>query len=235
LQNEELIRFTRAVSHDLRSPLVTIQTFLAYLGRDLEKGDGARVEADLGHIRAAAVKMEQMLEELLVLSRAGRAVVDVVDMDLGVVLREALEMVAGQVRGGGVDVRLPATGFVIRGERRRLVQLFQNLLDNAVKYKGGQVEPVVEIGVELGDGVGRVVVRDNGVGIDPRDHLRVFEVFERLQSGGSGSGLGLAVVKRIVDTHGGRVWVESAGVGKGCSFFVELPGIRAADREESSG
>ncbi len=235
LQNEELLRFTRAVSHDLRSPLVTIQTFLTYLGRDLEKGDKVRVKSDLGHIGAAAAKMEQMLEELLVLSRAGQALVEVEDVDLGSVIREALGLVAGQVRSRGVEVRLPQAVYVVRGERRRLVQLFQNLLDNAVKYIGEQMKPVIDIDVEPGVGGGRVVVRDNGVGIDPRDHTKVFEVFVRLHSGGHGGGVGLAVVKRIAESHRGRVWVESAGGGGGSSFIVELPGIRLADGKDRVG
>jgi signal transduction histidine kinase len=231
LKNEELIHFTRAVSHDLRSPLVTIQTFLKYLGQDLEKGDHVRVEADLGYIGSAAVKMEQMLEELLGLSRAGRALVEVEDVDLREVMGEALELVAGQVRLGAVEVRLPSSGFLVRGEKRRLVQLFQNLLDNAVKYKARQSEPVVEVVVELTEKGGVVTVRDNGVGIAQENQAKVFGVFERFHPEVGGSGVGLAVVKRIAETHGGRVWMESEGEGKGSSFMVELPGIRVAEGE----
>jgi signal transduction histidine kinase len=111
----------------------------------------------------------------------------------------------------------------VRGDRTRLVQVFQNLIENAVKFRSGQGEPVVEVGSRPGPGGPVVTVRDNGVGIDPRYHDRVFALFERLDPRVEGTGVGLALVKRIVEVHGGRVWVESEGAGHGSTFCFSLP------------
>ena len=112
---------------------------------------------------------------------------------------------------------------VVDGDRHRLLEVFQNLIENAVKFRSGQGEPVVEVGSRPGPDGPVVYVRDNGVGIDPRYHDRVFGLFERLDPRVEGTGVGLALVKRIVEVHGGRVWVESEGAGKGSAFCFTLP------------
>ena len=116
---------------------------------------------------------------------------------------------------------------VVLGDRVRLVEVVQNLVDNAVKYLGAQVRPRIEIGVRGVDAGGAPVifVRDNGVGIDPRYNERVFRLFEKLDPGSEGSGVGLALVKRIVEVHGGRIWVESEGEGRGATFCFSLPKV----------
>ena len=112
------------------------------------------------------------------------------------------------------------------GDRPRLVEIFQNLVDNAVKYMGDQPEPFVEIGVETSGGKPVFYVRDNGIGIDPRHIDRLFGLFEKLHAGTEGSGIGLALVRRVVEVHGGKVWAESAGVGTGTTVRFTLGGAR---------
>jgi signal transduction histidine kinase len=112
------------------------------------------------------------------------------------------------------------------GDRTRLVEVFQNLVDNAIKFMGDQPAPRVEIGMEK-TGEGNVFfVRDNGMGIEPRYQPKVFNLFEKYDPKMKGTGIGLALVKRIVEVHGGKIWVESAGIGKGATFRFTLAKIQ---------
>jgi signal transduction histidine kinase len=112
---------------------------------------------------------------------------------------------------------------VLYGERARLLEVVQNLVDNAAKFLGGREDGRIVIGSRPGPNGPVCFVQDNGIGIDPRHHQRVFGLFERLDTGVEGTGIGLALVKRIVEVHGGEVWVESAGAGQGSRFCFTLP------------
>jgi PAS domain S-box-containing protein len=221
-QNEELTRFTYTVSHDLKSPLVTIRTFLGYLEKDLKKGDAASVRTDLGHMRRAADRMGDLLDELLELSRIGRKMSAPEDVPLPTLAREALDLVAGAVAERHVQVKVTDAPVILRGDRRRLLEVFQNLLDNAVKFMGDQPDPRVEVGAEPRGSELVLFVRDNGMGIDPRHIGKLFGLFEKLDPATPGTGIGLALVKRIVEVHGGRIWAESAGPGQGTVFYFTL-------------
>ena len=124
--------------------------------------------------------------------------------------------------GGASQIVVAGEPVVLRGDRPRLVEVFQNLVDNAVKFMGDQQAPRVEIGVEHAGDETVIFVRDNGIGIDPRHQQKIFDPFEKLDPGAQGTGLGLALVKRIVEVHGGRIWVESAGAGRGATFRFTL-------------
>ena len=233
-KNEELARFTYTASHDLKSPLVTIKTFLGYLELDARNQDAARMDKDLGYIRGAADKMSRLLDELLELSRVGRKMNPFVDAPLETVVQEALDLVAGRIAARGVTVRLTGEPVLLHGDRQRLVEVFQNLVDNAVKFLGDQAAPVVEIGAEPAGGEMVINVRDNGMGIDPRHQHKLFGLFEKLDSGAEGTGMGLALARRIVEVHGGRIWAESAGSGQGATFRFTLAKTKRqpADKED---
>ncbi len=222
-RNAEMERFTYTVSHDLKSPLFTIEGFLGMLDKDAAMGDTKRVKEDMARIRTATGKMRQLLDELLELSRIGRVVHRPQEVSLGVLAREAVGLVSGQIDIGQVEVVILPDLPVFFGDRARLLEVLQNLLDNAVKYMGSQPRPQVEIGARREKQGTVCYVRDNGMGIDPRDHEKVFGLFERLDTSTSGSGLGLALVQRIIEVHGGRLWLESEGEGRGCTFFFHLP------------
>ncbi len=225
-RNEELLRFSYTVSHDLKSPLVTIQTFLGYLEKDLERGDRERVKADFGYINRAAIKMLELLEELLELSRIGRKMNPPEEVPFTALVQAALDAVAGQIAERGVQVDVARTAVVLRGDRVRLTEVFQNLIDNAVKFMGEQTAPRIEVGFEEKDHEFIFFVRDNGAGIDPRHQGKLFGLFEKLHPGTPGNGMGLALVKRIIEVHGGRIWAESAGPGQGATFRFSIQGIK---------
>lgn len=221
-QNAELERFTYTVSHDLKSPLVTIKGFLGVLEKDAVGGDTERVRDDIGRIRRAADTMAQLLEELLEISRVGRQVNPQEAIEMTELARDAAEIVNGEIQASGAKVVIEDAMPMIRGDRSRLLEVFQNLLDNAVKFRGDLSEPRVDVGTRRTSEEIVYVVRDNGIGIDRQYLEKVFGLFERLDAATPGTGIGLALVKRIVELHGGRIWVESEGLGKGSCFCFTL-------------
>ena len=166
--------------------------------------------------------MSHLLDELLELSRIGHKMNPFVEASLQAVVAEALSLVAGRIDQRGVKVQVTQEPALIYGDRPRLVEIFQNLVDNAVKFMGDQPAPLVQVGVEHTGGETVYFVQDNGIGIDPRHKSRLFGLFEKLDSGTDGTGIGLAVVRRVVEVHGGRIWAESAGPGKGATFRFTL-------------
>ncbi len=224
-KNAELERFTYTVSHDLKSPLVTIRGFLGLIDRDVAEGRTDRLRADVERMKSAADSMGHLLHELLRLSRVGRVVNAAERVSLGEVVREAASLLRARLDERRVRLEVDPDLPEVYGDRVRLVEVVQNLLENAVKFLGDQATPVVRIGARPGDGSSAPVlfVRDNGVGIDPRFHEKVFGLFEKLDPRAEGSGVGLALVKRIVEVHGGSVWIESAGDGQGTAVCFTLP------------
>jgi signal transduction histidine kinase/DNA-binding LacI/PurR family transcriptional regulator len=221
-KNAELERFTYTVSHDLKSPLITIQGFLGMLEKDALAGDLELMQGDVRHIRDAVKQMNNLLDDLLELSRIGRVSHSMEAISLYELACEAVDLVAGQIVERGVKVDISPQLPVVFGDRPRLLEVLQNLIDNAVKYMDGQLEPYIEIGVRPLQGASIYYVRDNGMGIEPRYHEKVFGLFERLQAGTPGTGIGLALVKRIIELHGGNIWVESEGKGQGSIFCFTL-------------
>ena len=232
-KNAELERFTYTVSHDLTSPLVTIKGFLGLLRQDVaavgeDPGAAERVEHDLQRIGAAADKMRRLLEELLELSRVGRLVNPREHVSFSELAREAAELVAGPLESRGVEIDIAPDMPAVFVDRTRLVEVFQNLFENASRFMGDQASPRIEVAERPADRHQVCCcVRDNGLGIDPRYQEKIFGLFERLDPQASdGTGIGLALVKRIVELHGGRIWVESEGRGRGSTFCITLPSGR---------
>jgi signal transduction histidine kinase len=223
-------QFTYTVSHDLKSPLVTIHGFLGAVERDLENGDLSRAGVDLARIRSAGNKMVGLLDGLVNLSRVGRVVNTPQRVSLQDIVGEAIELVAGAAQTRGVDICVAPDLPSVNGDRMRLVQVMQNLLENAIKYLGDQSEPRIEVGAYVDSNGVSCWVRDNGIGIQPEYAERIFGLFEKLNPRSEGAGVGLALVRRIVEYHGGKVWVESDGK-QGSSFVFRVPATDALPGE----
>ena len=226
-KNAELERFTYTVSHDLKSPLVTIRGFLGYLVRDATAGDMEKVHRDAERIKAAAATMARLLDELLELSRIGRMINPPETVPFGELAEQAVELASARITDRGVAVEIAPDLPSVHGDRIRLLEVVQNLVENAVKFMGEQAAPKIVIGVREGSGSGSepiFFVRDNGIGIEAQYHKKVFGLFERLDQTIDGTGVGLAIVHRIVELHGGQIWVESEGIGRGTTFCFTLSG-----------
>jgi PAS domain S-box-containing protein len=232
-KNAELERFTYTVSHDLKSPLVTVKTFLGYLEKDLARPDPERVRQDVAYMHTATQKMGQLLDELLNLARVGRKGNPAVRVTFREVAQEVLQLVAGRISKGGVKVQVADAAVTLEGDRQRLVEVWQNLVENACKFMGNQPRPQIEIGVKKRGSETVFFVRDNGAGIDPRYQEKVFGLFEQLNPKDEGTGMGLALVRRIVELYDGRIWLESAGPGQGANFLFTLPKAVILESEPS--
>lgn len=222
-KSAELERFTYAISHDLKSPLVTISAFLGYLETDIGDADKELIRRDMSYIRTAADRMGLLLGELLELLRVGWVVSNPVWVNFQDVVQESLQLLAGPIIERGVRVTGPETRIMLFADHPRLVEICQNLVENAVKYMGEQADPCIEIDAEQVNGETVFFVRDNGMGIDERFRENIFGMFNKLDACSDGSGLGLALTKRIVEMYGGNIWVESEGIGSGSCFRFTLP------------
>lgn len=223
--NAEMERFTYTVSHDLKSPLITITGFVERLHHDLAAGRSDRVQRSIDRINAAADRMMRLLNELLELSRIGRLDNPPVPVAVAELVAEAAELVGGQLETQRVELRVADELPMVMVDRPRLVEVFQNLLDNAAKFAAGE-SPQVWIEALPPDpqtGWPRLAVRDNGSGFEPQYAERIFGLFDQLEPDRGGTGIGLALVKRIIETHGGRIEAHSEGPGCGATFVFSLP------------
>lgn len=222
-KNTELEQFTYTVSHDLKAPIITIRGFLGFLGEDARAGNHERLEQDITRINEAADKMNRLLSELLELSRIGRLVNPPQPVPFRELVDEAVEILQGRLLPVHARLQIADELPVVHGDRHRLLEVVQNLLDNAAKFSAGRPEPLIEIGcMGCEKEMPVLFVRDNGIGIPPQHHERIFGLFNKLDPSAEGTGIGLALVKRIVEFHGGRIWVESEA-GSGATFYFMLP------------
>lgn len=223
VKNAELERFTYTVSHDLKSPLITIKGFAGALQKDVEAGRHDRMAGDLHRIMGAADKMAALLNDLLELSRIGRIMNPPTMVDMTALTEEVLGQLVGTITLKGATVQVQAGMPTVLADRPRLAEVVQNLVENALKYLGDQAQPRVEIGMRVEDGDRTFFVRDNGIGIEERYHETIFGLFNKLNAQSEGTGIGLALTRRIIELHGGRIWVESEGPGQGSTFCFTLP------------
>jgi len=223
-KNAELERFTYTVSHDLKSPLVTITGFLGFLEKDAASGNIERVRSSINRITSAAKKMQSLLNDLLELSRIGRLMNPPEDVPFGDIVYEAVDHVRGRLDNVNAIVEIQRDFSIVRGDRVRLVEVVQNLLENSIKYSDPRVRLRIEIGMNALNEKGFPVffVRDNGIGIEPEFHERIFGLFNKLDAQSEGTGIGLSLVKRIIEVHNGRIWIKSEK-GKGATFYFTLP------------
>ena len=224
-QNAELERFSYTVSHDLKSPLVTIQGFVGLLRQDIADLQMERVAGDLDKISNAADTMKLLLDDLLELSRVGQVVGELSDCRLSDIAHQAVESLTGKIEECGIELEIDDMPSA-QVDTTRMREVYQNLIENAIKYMGEQQAPRIRVGAEVKDDMLHCFVSDNGIGIEDKFQEQIFGLFQRLSNDNSGTGIGLALVKRIIEVHGGKAWVESEGLGKGTSLWFTLPCAR---------
>ena len=231
-KNQELERFTYTVSHDLKSPLVTIRGFAGALKEDIQAGDPEVVDQDIDLILKASKRMELLLGELLKLTRIGLIRDDPEWLTMTEAATEAVALTAGHRLRTGAEIEIQAEMPEVYADRSRLTEVLQNLIENALKFVPPDRVPKVHIGCEVVDGRTIFFVRDNGRGIAGRHQEQIFELFKRLDPDDEGTGVGLALVKRTIEMHGGEIWVESKGEDLGATFRFTLN--RAPKKETSA-
>jgi signal transduction histidine kinase/DNA-binding response OmpR family regulator len=221
-KNAEMERFTYTVSHDLRSPLITIQGFLGFLKKDIKQIDDNKSDTDIKMIENAVKKMDALLSNTLELSRIGRVTNPPEAVSYEEIVADSLAQLAEKIRSSGISVLVAKELPQVYVDRMRIMEVLVNLIENSIKYIGNKTDPKVEIGYDADKEKPVFFVRDNGIGIDSSQHEKVFELFYKLDKKSEGSGAGLAIVKRILEVHGGLVWIESEE-GEGCKICFTLP------------
>jgi two-component system, sensor histidine kinase and response regulator len=219
--NQELENFASVVAHDLRSPLLTISGYSQLLQEEF----GARFDATAGEycrqIISGAARMNRLIEDLLGYARVARSRQLLQQVDMESVLVEAKANVEASIREHGARIEIDPLPTVI-GDQTQLVQLFQNLIGNAIKFRREE-SPRVRVTTSPDGGCWQFAVADNGIGIEKEHFDRIFQTFQQLHGHRyPGSGIGLAVCKKIVERHGGRIWLDSI-VGQGSTFYLTLP------------
>jgi signal transduction histidine kinase len=218
--NRELADFAHVVSHDLKAPLRAIDSLLKWLVTDYSERFDPEGKEMVNLLLARVKRMHDLIDGILQYSRAGRALEQVMEVDLGAVVPEVIAALAPP---DNISISLDGRFPVVRASRVKLDQVFQNLLSNAIKYSD-KPQGLIRVGCSEEGGYWKFNVSDNGPGIADKDQERVFQLFQTLKprDQSDSTGVGLAVVKKIVEAYGGKVWVESR-LGEGSRFYFTLP------------
>ena len=222
--NKELLNFANMVAHDVRAPLRTINSFVGLHERELKNSNKTYETEYLSFIKQATTNLDDLTNDLLAYARSGAEAVESETLSLKQLLETVTFNLTETIKTANAEVLLPMDSFKIYGKRLQLIQLFQNLIGNGLKYQGGDEPPRVSIlAKEVNDKV-RISIVDNGIGISKDNLKEIFQPFKRLHSDKeySGSGIGLATCKKIIDALGSEFIVTSE-VGKGTTFVFDLP------------
>lgn len=224
-KNAELERFAYTVSHDLKTPLVTIKGFLGMVQKDLQEDKHERIERDFEFIASATDTMAQLLEDLLQLSRIGRVVNESEALGLTDVFHQVARIMDIQISSSGASLNVQEDMPQVYGDRQRLAEVAQNLLENALKFSREAAIPKVSVSARPEGDLVICCVEDNGIGIEPEFQDQVFGLFNRLDQSYEGTGIGLTLVQRIIEVHNGKIWIESPGKDKGARLCFSLPAV----------
>jgi light-regulated signal transduction histidine kinase (bacteriophytochrome) len=225
--NQELDEFAAIAAHDLKEPLRGIRSYATFLLEEYGTPLGADGQARLRSLQSLAVRLDAQLEALLQFARVGQVELALQETDLNRLVQEVLEDLHLALRERQVQVRIPRPLPVVRCDPVRVAEVFLNLLTNAMKYTDRK-ERWIEIGADTRHRPIVVHVRDNGIGIPRKQFDVIFRIFQRLHGRGAyggGTGAGLTIVKKIIERHGGRIWLDSV-VGEGTTFHFTLEGDR---------
>ncbi len=230
--NRELEEFAYVASHDLQEPLRMVNIYSELLLESLGSSKSSELQQYADFISGGVRKMEALIRDLLEYSKAPHAIAENAEStaDLGAALTHALGLLKSRILENQAEVSCDALP-VVAGNQGQFAHVFQNLVSNALKYRNPLVTPRVHVRAQQQGNQWIVMVQDNGIGFEQNQADRIFGLFKRLHDSQSypGTGIGLAICKRIIEAHGGRMWAESIK-GSGSKFFFALPGLRAANR-----
>lgn len=221
--NQRLIDVNRALSHDLKTPLRNIGSFAQLATRKLRQGDHKDLEEYLGFVTQGVKKMYKLLEDMLLFSNLShKDTLQTEQVGLNQLLKEVMSNYTGYPQVNSIQFKIDENLPNIEGNPTKLFFLFQNLIDNSIKYNENE-RPSISISSETTEAYYLIRVKDNGIGFEPEYADKIFEMFQRLNTGKyEGSGIGLATCKEIVQSLGGKIWVESSP-GLGSTFFLQFP------------
>jgi signal transduction histidine kinase len=232
--NDELDQFAYVTSHDLKAPLRGIANLSRWIEEDMGERFTPEAHQQMNLLRGRVHRMEALIDGLLAYSRIGRAATKTEPVDVRRLLREVVDLIAPP---SGFVVEVGQNMPMLRGSRLALQQVFMNLIGNAIKHHGGPSGHIAVTVVDAGQGFYEFRVSDDGQGIDPKYHERIFAIFQTLEARDKveGTGIGLALVKKTVERAGGRVRVESAGPGRGATFAFTWPKVPSQPAAETEG
>ncbi|UYL09254.1 PAS domain-containing sensor histidine kinase [Bdellovibrio sp. SKB1291214] len=221
-KNLEMEQFVYTVSHDLKAPLVTSSSYISFLREDLQAGRYNDLIDSLERVEKANKKMHELIYDLLQLSRTSRMELKVASINLTMLINEIKKDLKDQLDDKKTDLIIPADLPVVLGDAKRLTQVFENLVINGLKYAAVGETNTIEIVQNETEKEWNIGVKDNGPGIPPQYHKKIFALFQRLDTQKEGTGVGLTIVSRIMGLHGGRAWVESEPP-HGATFWLCFP------------
>jgi len=224
--NADLERFAYVASHDLQEPLRMVASYVKLLDRRYKDKLDQDAKDYIEFAAEGATRMQQMINDLLAYSRVGTRGKPLEPTDLEAALSRAMRNLDVVIKENDATVTHASLPTVLADDVQ-MIQLFQNLIGNAIKFKGGD-QPRVHVSAEPKGSEWQISVHDNGIGIAPQYFERIFIIFQRLHTRADypGSGIGLAICKKIIERHGGRIWVESAR-GEGSTFYFTIPIYRS--------
>ncbi len=222
-KNKDLERFTYIISHELKTPLITIKGFLGYLEDEASKGDFSGLHQDILRILGATETMSHLLNDLAVLNRIGQMTAEKRNVKIRDIVQKCITYFYRQIKEKSIRVIISEKLPEVRAYPGELFELYKNLLDNSIKFTENQESPVIEIGVIQEANEQVLFVKDNGRGFESKYSHRIFGLFNKLDAGTAGTGAGLAMAKKIIEHHGGWIKAESQGPGKGATISFTIP------------
>lgn len=222
IKNEEMEQFVYTVSHDLKAPLVTSTSFIGFLREDIQNKNYCEIFDSLDRLEKSQKKMQELINDLLELSRAGQMNLKIESVDMNTLLLETVDHHFAILKEKKVSINILNQLPTVFADKKRLGQVLDNLINNSIKYASEVEKPSLHVFSDSTALESLVCIKDNRPGIDPQYHKKIFELFQRLETNKEGTGVGLTIVSRIMQLHRGRVWVNSQ-LGQGAEFWLSFP------------